>query len=310
MSVSLARGMDDLEERLVAWAEGRDDIRAAIIVGSRARTDHPADEWADLDIALASTNAGRYHRDTRWIGEIANVWTMYPDPSGVTYHVLFEGGLDAGIAVIPMSQARLATRVVPLMRRFQGITRRLPLGKKLERDIDDVAEYYRRGVRIALDKDGTAAKFLALFPARSQRHKPPSARQFQGAIDEFWFAIAWTAKHLWRGELWHARSSGSEGRLKALLLQMIEWQARSAHGPGYDTWNDGRFLEEWADARVIAALPDVLPGYGRAAIESALRSLATLYSELSEETARRLGFEYSPELAANVTCWVAERSPA
>jgi aminoglycoside 6-adenylyltransferase len=309
MPESLARGMDDLEERLVAWAERRDDIRAAIIVGSRVRTDHPADEWADLDIALASTNAGRYHRDASWISEIANVWTMYKDPGGVTYHVLFEGGLDAGIAVVPVSQAKLATRVVPLMRRFPGVTRRLPLGKKLERDIDDVAEYYRRGVRIALDKDGTAARFLALFPARARRHKLPTARQFQDAIDEFWFAIAWTAKHLWRGELWHARSSGSEGRLQALLLQMIEWQAWSVHGRDYDTWTDGRFIEEWADARVVAALPEVLPGYGRAAIESALRSLAALYSEISEETAKRLGFEYSPKLATKVMGWVAERSP-
>jgi aminoglycoside 6-adenylyltransferase len=302
--------MDELEAKLVAWAKRRKDIRAAIIVGSRARTDHPADEWSDLDIALASTNAGRYHRDTSWIGEIANVWTIYKDPSGVTYHVLFEGGLDAGIAVIPVSQAKLATRVVPLMRRFPGITRRLPLGKNLERNIDEVAEYYRRGVRIALDKDGTAAEFLALFPARARSHKLPSASQFQDAIDEFWFAMVWTAKHLWRGEVWYARASGYEGHLRELLLRMIEWHAWTTHGPDYETWSDGRFIEEWADPRVLAHLPDAMPGYGRAAIEGALRSLAMLYSELSEETARGLGFEYSQELAANVTRWVAERSPA
>lgn len=37
----------ELIERSVKWAESRSDIRAAVIMGSRARVDHPADEWAD-----------------------------------------------------------------------------------------------------------------------------------------------------------------------------------------------------------------------------------------------------------------------
>lgn len=34
------------------WALGVDDIRAAFIVGSRVRIDHPADAWSDMDIVL------------------------------------------------------------------------------------------------------------------------------------------------------------------------------------------------------------------------------------------------------------------
>lgn len=312
MPATLAEGMDTLEAKLTAWAKKRPDIRAAIVVGSRARTDHPADEWADLDVALATTQPKRYHAETNWIAEIAPVWTMYKDPSGTTYHVLFEGGLDAGIAIIPMTSVKLATRVLPTLLRHPAISRALPFGtgKRLQRQLDELSEYYRRGVRVVLDKDGTAERFLSLFPARPTTHKLPDRRQFRQAIDEFWFKVAWTAKHLWRGEVWHTRASGTEGSLRGLLLEMIEWHAWSVHDRAYETWADGRFLEEWADSRVLAHLPDALPSYGRASVQRGLIETADLFAWLSEETAEQLGFDYSPVLARTVRRWIVERTQA
>lgn len=48
----ISRGYNRLIENLVSWAQAQDDIRAAILIGSRARSDHPADEWSDLDVLL------------------------------------------------------------------------------------------------------------------------------------------------------------------------------------------------------------------------------------------------------------------
>ena len=39
-----------LIKRFVKWAKTETNIRAAIIIGSRARVDHPADDWSDLDL--------------------------------------------------------------------------------------------------------------------------------------------------------------------------------------------------------------------------------------------------------------------
>ena len=41
---------DELLQRFQAWAEQRADIRAALLVGSRARAERPADAWSDIDI--------------------------------------------------------------------------------------------------------------------------------------------------------------------------------------------------------------------------------------------------------------------
>jgi aminoglycoside 6-adenylyltransferase len=310
MPPSLSSRMDELERRLVEWANKRQDVRALIVVGSRARQDHPADEWADLDVALATTDAKRYHRDTSWIAEIAPIWAVHKDPSGVTYHILFAGGLDAGIAIIPIAPVRLATRVVPLMQRWPSVTRALPFGKAIGRQLDEAGEYYRRGYRVLLDRDGTAEKFLSLFPAgEAPSNKLPKQRDFRAAVDEFWFVVVWTAKHIWRGDLWHARSTGSEGRLRALLLQMIEWHARATHGAAYETWEGGRFIEEWADPRVLAALPDALPPYDRRRMEQGLLEMAHLFAWLSEETAKMLRLEYTSRLADDVVAWIGENSP-
>ncbi|NLW09445.1 MAG: aminoglycoside 6-adenylyltransferase, partial [Firmicutes bacterium] len=47
---------EELIEKFIQWAGTKADIRLSLIVGSRARCDHPADSWADLDIMTFTTN--------------------------------------------------------------------------------------------------------------------------------------------------------------------------------------------------------------------------------------------------------------
>lgn len=50
------RSYNELVERFRKWAENRLDTRAAVAIGSRAQVDHPADEWADLDLVIVTTD--------------------------------------------------------------------------------------------------------------------------------------------------------------------------------------------------------------------------------------------------------------
>ena len=50
-TVAIANGYARLEGRVTAWVEDDPGALAAVVIGSRARTDHPADEWADLDLS-------------------------------------------------------------------------------------------------------------------------------------------------------------------------------------------------------------------------------------------------------------------
>lgn len=298
------RSMDELEKMFIAWAQKRDDIRAAIIVGSRARTDHPGDEWADLDVGFLTIDLRTYTESADWLEEIAPVWTWYADPGGITRHVLFAGGFDAGLAPAPVASVKTATRFLPLLRRFPLLFRLVPGGSRIRQDVDAVSDYYRRGVRVILDKDGLAAKFLALFPASALHRSPPAEAEFASAVREFWFTSVWTAKHLRRGELWWAKSRGCDGRMKSLVLKMMEWQAWASHGPDYDTWSDGRFLEEWGDARALDAVRWSFAHYDANDIWRALLVTMDTFRQLAVDTAERLGFEYPTNADERVTEWV------
>jgi aminoglycoside 6-adenylyltransferase len=95
--------------------------------------------------------------------------------------------------------------------------------------------------------------------------------------------------------LWTAKDC-CDGYLKRLLLRLIEWHAQASHMEGYDTWHKGRFLEEWADPRVVTELESVFAHYESADIWRALVATLRLFRWLAQETTARWGYLY-PTLA-------------
>jgi aminoglycoside 6-adenylyltransferase len=52
--------MDDLLRRLVAFAEGDENVRAVLLEGSRADPDGAIDEWSDYDVAFVTRSNEPY----------------------------------------------------------------------------------------------------------------------------------------------------------------------------------------------------------------------------------------------------------
>jgi hypothetical protein len=92
--------------------------------------------------------------------------------------------------------------------------------------------------------------------------------------------------------------------MKWMLLRMVEWHSRSVHGAAFNTWYLGRFIEQWADPRVVQGLRAVLPGYDEAAAREALLATLGLFREMGEETAARLGLSYPREAHEQVERWI------
>jgi aminoglycoside 6-adenylyltransferase len=120
------------EDAFISWAEEKDDIRAAFIVGSRARMDHPADEWSDLDIIIYAKDHKTYLSDTDWLENIGNVWITF------TYHtasgqperlILFEGSFQVDMVFLPCKDL------------YQMVKDRI------------TPDNFYRGVRVLIDKD-------------------------------------------------------------------------------------------------------------------------------------------------------------
>jgi aminoglycoside 6-adenylyltransferase len=274
-----------MEERLIGWAKTEDNLRVVLVFGSRARRDHAADEWSDLDVLLLARHPDMYWAASDWVSHIGTPWITFlepaPDGSGYELRVLFEGGLDVDFCPDDIDRFRQALQ--------EGLS---PV------DVDLLS----RGVRVLVDKENLSKHLASVIRVPSSTALP-SEPEFHNAVNDFWFHTVWTTKRLRRGELWRAKYC-CDVHLKQLLLRMLEWQARASRGPEVDTWVGGRFLREWADPRAVGALPTVFAHYSPEDIQRALLATMDLFRWLATEMAEQAGYAY-PHLGDDrATEWV------
>lgn len=266
-------GYEQLIEHLVQWAAGEENVRAAVVIGSRAREDHPADAWSDLDVLIFARDPERYRHALDWVDEIGERWLTFleptPDGRGFERRVLFAGGLDVDLVPLPVAD----------------------LHAMLEEDLPpNMADMISRGVRFLVDKDDFEPRLRAK-EITPPAYVPPEEAEFLNAVNDFWYHTVWTGKHVRRGELWWGKSC-CDSYLKHLLHQMLTWHAHVTQPDEVDTWMRGRFLEEWADARAVAALPEIFAHYDEDDVWRALLATMELFHWLAVETATALGYSY------------------
>jgi aminoglycoside 6-adenylyltransferase len=278
--VSLA--YEQMIENFVAWAEKEETVTSAIVIGSRARSDHPADPWADLDMIVVSKEPARLLEYTNWLTEIGRPVLTFIETTSAgdekERRVLFDNGLDVDFSVVPYQKIEMMLQP-DVFRQFTGVFGNL----------------FGRGVRMLLDKEGQVArlsKLAAEYP--SSPSMLPGEAEFLQCASDFWYHVLWTARHLRRGELWWAKA-GCDIHLKSLLFTMLEWHARATQGLGHDTWFRGRFLEEWANPQAVHELKQVFAHYDAEDIWRALLATMRLFRWLAEETAVRCGLDYPAE---------------
>ncbi len=278
--------MAELEMRFVAWATVHPDIRAAFVIGSRARVDHPADVWSDLDIVVVTANPERYLGDAAWLAAIGVLWLTFVETTAVgdgrERRVLFADtyGLDVDFAIFtPDAFDQLAAGAIESV--------------------------VRRGMRVLVDKDGAVTRRLTAATARpAPASHPPTDRECLNVINDFWYHALWASKKLRRGELMIAKEA-CDGHMNGLLLQMAAWQAGAAHGWAYETWHRGRFLEEWADPRVLAGLHASYGSYDAADIARALQATMRFFSWVARATVAAVGYRYPSDAEERIVTLVA-----
>ena len=278
---------DDLTLRLTEWAAEEPSIRAALVLGSRARVDHPADAWSDLDILVFATDLERLVWDANWAMALAPHWLTFVERTGDGQswerRTLYEGGLDMDVAFFPTAALEIGDGDLPA----------------------GFVDVMRRGVRVLIDKDGRLARILERPLPTTPLNRKPEAAEFLNAVNDFWYHTLWCAKHLRRGELWWAKS-GIDMHLKGYLQRMLEWHARATRGEAHDTWLRGRFLEEWADPRAVAELAEAFAHYDAADMAHALGVTMSLYRWLEDEAAAV--WEYPVPRAGELAAEAATRA--
>jgi aminoglycoside 6-adenylyltransferase len=264
--------MKDQIDRFTTWALDQPDIRAGVILGSRARSYIPADSLSDLDLLVLVHDPLIYLSDASWLLIFGKPGLTFVEPTAVgdfcERRVLFEDGRDVDFSLVPAAAIQ------------QLLEQQIPV---------EIADVLRRGFTILVDKDGLAEKLTdrRRWPAKAD--KLPAESSWHETGNDFLYHVVWAAKKARRGELWVAKSS-CDGYQKKLLLQLIEWHAK-LKGPR-DTWHNGRFLERWADPAVLQELLETFAEYSLADVHRALVANLRFYEKFGREIADAFGYEF------------------
>jgi aminoglycoside 6-adenylyltransferase len=289
--LSVAASYEKLIQSFYEWAEKRPDIKAACIIGSRARTDHPADEWADLDLVVVTTNPEYYLSKMSWIDELGKPLLTFLEttPASDTRErrVLFEGMLDVDFNILRQELA--AELLTP---GAQQVSTKL------------LVDVFGRGMRILIDRDQMLTK-LRTFVSSIVKQLPlkPTEEEFLGVINDFLYHAVFSAKHLRRGELWWTVQC-LDCYLQELMKTMIEWHALATSEWKRDVWFRGRFLEEWANPEDTRALSKALAHYDKEDVKQSLTASMALFSRIAKETARILSFSYPVAADKEIADWI------
>jgi aminoglycoside 6-adenylyltransferase len=273
---------DTLAQKIVNWGHQTENIRALIILGSRARTSHPADELSDLDLLVITTNMKAFIASADWLQEFGSPLLSFTEPtfdSSYERRALFDDFLDVDFDLSEPGQFKESLK-------FGAV-----------RDI------FQRGYHILLDKDDWTSIITNLDPAPPQQVSSPA--QISNEIQDYWFHVVWSAKKLQRGELWSAMNC-LNCYLKNKLLHMIETHTILFAEGEIDMWHNGRILEKWSAPTISQRLPGSFADYDVQPLAAALQHQAALYHDLASQVAVKLNISYPHESVTTIQTWTVQ----
>jgi aminoglycoside 6-adenylyltransferase len=274
-----------LAARFRAWAAAQADVRGLVVVGSRARG--PAADWSDLDLVAFVNTPALYAARRDWLAGLGDLWLAVLDHTGrgdPEWFALYAGGLKVDIVL---------TRAAPGAAGLPELIAASPY-----------TNVFRRGARGLYAAAGAVE--LPSAPQPVIAPPPPTLAEFTAAVEGALLSATRVARLLERGDLWRARQQG-ECDLKQRLIMMLAWRARAESPAGAEAWDDGRRLEQWADARSLAELRAALAVFTADDLWRALLATLRLYRRVARETASRLGYPYPAAADEKVSAWLEAR---
>ena len=272
---------DDVLQTLFDYAAADENIRAALLEGSRAFG--KVDQYSDYDITYVTRSNEPYFGGTvlpflkKSFGEIAVMQTPdNGDPCDVYTHLIqFSSGIRIDLT---FNSAKFLNRV--------------PL---------------ESATAVLLDKDGRFANIMPPSDADFWM-KQPSAIEFLHHCNEFWWCSPYVAKAAARGQTIHALEIFSE-RLRNEYRIMLSYLAGARND-----WACVNLGKHCTDLKRFLPLHEtyyyevLINSYTRAnGIVAALDTLMTKYNALAAAVADALGYVYDFLEAAKTIKFIQER---
>ena len=248
-----------------------------LVIGSRARAQHSASEWSDLDLMIISTQPAGLAARTDWLASIGEVQFTAREASirddWIPLVVIFKGmrKVDIVFTVIPACCDPLDD-----------------LGLMLA--ASPYPYIFSNGVKVLYDQKPSDACLL-ISSDLDYSPRLPTQDEFTNDVNLFWVRAIHIAILIRGGERWRACHL-VQVELKGSLLTFLERQARLRYGPEHKIWPRGCYLDDWADPRAVAELPRCFTVDTSGELWEALRTTCDLFHWLAVDITERLRFTY------------------
>lgn len=174
---------DPIVQRLIAWGQARDDVRAMILTSTLTNPNAKTDLFSDYDVILVLTTIQPYFDDRSWLNDMGRMMVVYRDPIRLEYGfgrfayiTQYEGVLKIDYTLMPV-----------------GLWQMIANEPELRPDLDI-------GYLVLLDKDHLTNN---LKPPTYTAYIPPkpTPQEFYRVVEELFHEGTYVAKNLWRDEL-------------------------------------------------------------------------------------------------------------
>ncbi|QJC50786.1 hypothetical protein HGI30_03865 [Paenibacillus albicereus] len=277
------RSEEEMMALILGTARADERVRAVCLNGSRVNPLAPMDKFQDYDVIYLVTELDSYLADDSWIDVFGErVILQMPERMGL---IPPEGRGSFAYLMQLADGNRIDLRLIPL----------------------EQAEAYLaedRLTRVLLDKDSALPELPE--PSDADFHvQPPRGSEFADCANEFWWVSTYVAKGLWRSEPLYALDH-LNGPVRAMLLQMLDWQAGARHGFAVSTGKSGKYLDRWLPAESWQALLATYPSADSESVWTALLRMAELFGSAARDVAARLDLAYDEEEERRVLRYLLE----
>ncbi len=266
---------------ILQFAKEQETIRAVYMNGSRTNPNVPKDILQDFDIVYVVTETEPYLTDKRWISRFGEITVMQePDAPG-----LFASDHDPKEQYAFLMQFEDGNRIDLTLQTVE-VCKRNYLQDKLTLPL--------------LDKDHILPQISP--PSDVDYHvKKPTPVQFRGCCNEFWWVCPYMAKGLWRKEVLYAIDH-LNFYIRPMLIQMLSWKVGIQTDFSISVGKNAKYLKQYLEPSIWEKLLNTYSDADEEHLWNALFAMCQLFSEIAQEVADQLHFEYFWEEEQKTIC--------
>lgn len=258
------RNEQEVLNQLSDYAKSNENVRIVILNGSRVNDNAPKDIFCDYDILFGVRDPKLFLNDQSWIrnfGELIIMQQNDIDIKGVEAHIflmLFADGVRIDLSFHPIEAIDVA--------------------------LEDSLKL------VLLDKDN---RIRVIEPPNdiSYYTKKPSQKEFDEAMNEFWWCSTNVAKGLWREELSYSKYM-FEVILRECIIKALAWYIGMKYDWCINTGKAGKWFQRYLPEELWESFEKSYIGRGCDDIWEALFEAGRLMRKVGLELAEGLEYKY------------------